>query len=78
LCKNEKKPVYAKIREIRIVAKVGGTFSSPSPNLPVKPTKKRRSQKGSGETILPIGLGHTFELVLFLFMQNDQFDGPWQ
>jgi hypothetical protein len=29
-------------------------------------------------SFLPIGLGHVFELVLFLLVQSDQFDNPWQ
>ena len=61
---NSKEPVYTKIR---IVAKVGIIRSLP--RFACKPTKKDAEGPAS---VLPIGLSHTFELVLFLYMQNDQ------
>ena len=60
--------------EIRIVAKVG-IIRLTSPDVHVNQPRKDDARERSGEKlILPIGLGHTFELVLFLYLQKDQFN----
>ena len=61
---NSKEPHYT---ETRIVAKVGIIRSLPG--FACKPTKEAIPE-GPARRVLPIGLGHTFELVLFLYMQN--------